>query len=306
MIDSFSLEYPYIILSILLFILCAWRCKAKIQSLIFPNLQTFEKVQASRSSLLFMLKWLAIVMSIVALSGPVLENKFETGTNRGYDIALLLDASVSMSDIGFDAQNPRKNKFMVVQEAAADFIKKRENDNMALVVFGEYAFVASPLTFDKNSLADILARLGIGIAGRSTAINDAIALSVKILEPSKAQSKVAILLTDGMNTAGNIPENVAVGLAKKAGIKIYTIGIGGPNDFDQFALTGIAKETGGKFYQARNSLILKKVYEEIDRLEKSEIKSNQYIKKEHLYMYPLFIAFVSLLIYVYIRNRKGM
>lgn len=246
------------------------------------------------------------MFSIVALASPVIENRLERSQNEGYDIALLLDASVSMADQRFDPDNPTRNKFSVVQESAAAFLNKRESDNLALIVFGEYAFVASPLTFDKTVLLDILNRLSIGIAGRSTAINDAMALGIRVLKNSEAKSRIAILLTDGENTAGNIPQKIAIDLAKKDGIRIYTIGIGGKNDFDRFALETIANSTGGVFFHARNSRILNQVYAEIDRLERSEIKGEQFIKKEYFFAYPLILAFLGLLIYTYLRNQRGV
>jgi Ca-activated chloride channel homolog len=304
--EFFTLEYPAVLFLLIPFVFCAKLCPARQPSILFPNLQVFSDVKKNRNYLFVFLKWIAVSMSIFALSGPVLENHFDTLNRKGYDIALLLDSSLSMSDIGFDPSNPRKNKFMVVQEAATDFIKRRSNDNMALIVFGEHAFVASPLTFDKRSLASILGHLSIGVAGRSTAINDALALSIKTLKNSEAQSKIAILLTDGINTSGHIPENVAIGLAKKAGIKVYTIGIGSANDFDAFSLSMLAKETGGKFFQARNSNVLKQVYVEIDQLEKSDIKSHRYIQKEQLYVYPLAMACVSLFLLLFLRRQKGL
>lgn len=270
------------------------------------NVAVFQQVQKGRNTLSQLLKWLAITGAVLALGGPAIEDRVEESSQIGYDITLILDTSGSMKEEGFDPSNPRRDKFSAVKEVASEFIRKRERDNLSLVVFGRFAFVASPLTFDKEILDDILKRLSIGMAGEKTAIHDAIALGMKTFEASEAKSKIAILLTDGMNTAGQIPENVAMNMAQKQGVKIYTIGIGRTGNFDKLLLTEIAQQTGGKFYQATNKRVLEKVYDEIDHLEKSEIKGRKFVKKTQLFIYPLFVSVIALLFFIYFRNRQGM
>jgi len=222
--------------------------------------------------------------------------------NNGYDIALILDTSGSMKEVGFDKENQNFDKFTAVQRIVAQFIDKRKNDNLALIVFGEFSFIASPLTYDKDILKDILIRLFIGIAGEKTAIIDSLIQTIKILSKSEAKSKIAILLTDGRNTAGKIPYNIAIKILEKHKIKIYTIGIGTDRDYDKRLLVDIANKSGGKFFSAQNSEVLNDIYEEIDKLEKSEIKSDKFIKKDYLFIYPLFIAFISLILFGFIKK----
>jgi Ca-activated chloride channel family protein len=262
------------------------------------------KIINKESFLLPTLKWLTIIFSIIALSSPIVENNIITNKNKGYDIALVLDTSGSMKEIGFDKNNRNIDKFATVQKIVSEFIDKRKNDNLALIVFGEFSFVASPLTYDKTILKDILVRLFIGIAGEKTAIIDSLVQTIKILSKSESKSKIAILLTDGRNTAGKIPYNVATKILEKHKIKIYTIGIGTERDYDKRLLVDIAKKSGGKFFSAHNSKVLNSIYEEIDKLEKSEIKSDKYIKKDYLYIYPLFVAIFSLIFYFLLKNRN--
>lgn len=304
--DGFTLAHPWAFALLIPFLACARFCPMRVQSIFIPHVKVFQSLHRSQQTFLILLKWLSITAALIALSGPMIKDHLKPSKQIGYDIALLLDTSGSMKEMGFDPTDPRLDKFRAVQEVAGDFIDRRAKDNLALVVFGEYAFIASPLTFDKKILLDILQRLGIGMAGEKTAINDAIALSMRIFEKSEAKSKIAILLTDGMNTAGRVPANAALNMAQKQGVKVYTIGIGRAGNFDVPFLKKIAQETGGEFFMASNKLLLKKVYDRIDQLEKSEIKGREYVKKEQLFIYPLFLSIITLLLYIYLRNQRGM
>jgi len=212
-----------------------------------------------------------------------------------------------MKERGFDPVNPAASRFDVVKAIVKDFISQRTNDNMGLVVFGSYSFIASPLTYDKHILSRIVSQLEVGMAGKYTALYEALAQGVNLLKMSKAKSKVAILLTDGYSTAGadKIPLDVALDMAKKEGVKVYPIGIGGPDEYNRAVLLKIAKETGGVAFGASNASQLKEVYRKIDELEKSEIKNETFSYKNYYYFYPLFIALLSLLLYVYVRNKRG-
>ena len=245
-------------------------------------------------------------MMIIALMSPVKDEEIMLDPQQGYDIALVLDVSQSMSAQGFNPNNPRANRFDAVKEIVSDFIKKRKNDNLGLVVFGQYSFVASPLTYDQDILARVVDQLYIGMAGKYTALYEALAQSVNLLKDSKAKSKIATLLTYGHNTpGGKIPLDIAIELAKKEGIKVYPIGIGARGEFNAQVLNTIAKETCGVAFAAQSAGQLKQIYKKIDELEKSEIERESYSYVKYYYMYPLFIAFLSLLLFVYLRNKKG-
>ncbi|WP_434658584.1 vWA domain-containing protein [Sulfurimonas sp. NW9] len=307
MFDGIYFEFPKLLFVIFFFIACETLCKMKLPSIYFPHASQFMKSNVSASKLLFFLKWLTIVMMILALMSPVKDEPYELKPKHGHEIALILDASGSMKERGFDPLNPAASRFDVVKSIVRDFINKRENDNMGLVVFGSYSFIASPLTYDKHILSRIVAQLEVGMAGKYTALYEALAQGVNLLKMSKAKSKVAILLTDGYSTAGvdKIPLDVVLDIAKKEGVKVYPIGIGAPDEYNRAVLMKIAKETGGVAFGAANASQLKEVYEKIDALEKSEIKNETFSYKNYYYFYPLFIALLSLLLYVYLRNKRG-
>ncbi len=306
MFDGLYFEFPKIAFIIGFFIACETLCRMRLASIYFPHTAQFVKQTMVQSKLLFLLKWLGIVMLILALMSPVRDEQITLDPEQGYDIALVLDVSQSMSAQGFDPRNPGANRFDVVKEIVGDFIKNRGNDNLGLVVFGQYSFVASPLTYDKQILARILDQLYIGMAGKFTALYEAVAQTVNLMSGSKAKSRIAILLTDGHNTpGGKIPLDVAIDLAKKEGIKLYPIGIGAPGEYNGEVLMQMAKETGGEAFGAQNAMQLKEIYMKIDELEKSEIERESYTYLKYYYMYPLFVGFMALLGFVYLRNRRG-
>ena len=307
MFDGIYFEFPKLLFVIFWFIACATLCKMKMPSIYFPHTATFMKNTASASRLLFFLKWTAIVMLILALMSPVKDEPYELKPKHGHEIALILDASGSMKERGFNPANPAASRFDVVKSIVKDFIKKRTNDNLGLVVFGEYSFVASPLTYDKNILSRIVSQLQVGMAGQYTALYEALAQGVNLLKMSKSKSKVAILLTDGYSTVGadKIPLDVALDMAKKEGVKVYPIGIGRSDEYNRAVLLKIAKETGGVAFGASNATQLQEIYKNINKLEKVEIKNETFSYLKYYYFYPLFIGLISLLLYVYIRNRRG-
>ncbi len=306
MFDGFYFEFPKILFVIGFFIACENLCKMRLSSIYFPHVSQFAKKSMSQSKVLFFLKWLGIVMLILALMSPVKDEEIMLEPEQGYDIALVLDVSESMRAGGFNPDNPRQSRFDAVKSIVSDFIKKRKHDNLGLVVFGQYSFVASPLTYDQDILARVVKQLYVGMAGRYTALYEALAQSVNLLKDSKAKTKIAILLTDGHNTpGGKIPLDIAIELAKKEGIKVYPIGIGARGEFNAEVLNEIAKETGGVAFGAYSSEQLEAIYQKIDELEKSEIERESYSFIKYYYMYPLFLGFLSLLAFVYLRNKKG-
>jgi len=246
-------------------------------------------------------------MMIVALMSPVKDETYELEPKNGYDIALILDASESMKAEGFDTNNQRLNRFDVVKSIVGDFIEKRKNDNIGLVVFGAFSFIASPLTYDENILSKIVSQLYIGMAGKYTALNTSLAQGVTLLKMSKSKTKIAILLTDGYSTPqiDKIPLDVAVDMIKKESIKVYPIGIGMPHEYNKEVLQKIANESGGVAFGASSANELKEIYQKIDELEKSEIKNESFSYVKYYYHFPLFVSLLALMLYVYLRNKRG-
>jgi len=306
MFEGLYFEYPKAVSFIFVYIACEAYCKLRSSAIYFPRAAGLTQETAEVSVLMWILRWLGILMLTLSFMSPVRDALFELSPAEGYDIALVLDASQSMKGAGFDALEPEKSRFDAVKEIVEEFIASRRDDNLGLVLFGDFAYVASPLTFDRDLLGEVVEHLQPGMAGKSTAIYEAIGESVRLLSGSKAKSRVSILLSDGYNTsAGRIPLQAAMALAKKEGVRFYTIGIGGENAYDGALLEYIATESGGRYFSAENAQTLQKVYAAIDSLEKSDIERYEYTFKEYLYVYPLFLAFFVLLWYVYLRNRRG-
>ena len=307
MFDGIYFEFPKILFVIVFFIVCEIFCKMRLPSIYFPHASQFMKSNIQASKLLFFLKWIGIVMLILALMSPVKDEPYELAPKHGHEIALILDASGSMDERGFDRNDPMQTRFDVVKKIVRDFIEKRKSDNIGLVVFGAYSFIASPLTYDEHILSRIVSQLQVGMAGKYTALYEALAQGVNLLKMSKAKSKVAILLTDGYSTpqVDKIPLDVAIDLAKKEGVKVYPIGIGGPGEYNRAVLLKIAKETGGVAFGASSADELKAVYAKIDALEKSDIKNESFSYKHYYYFYPLFLGLLSLMLYIYLRNKRG-
>ncbi len=287
-------EYPIAFIIPFIFLICLKYCKPKFLALFFPNVNIFKKISGKKSTFLNILKFLVILFLSVSLASPIKKDEVVTQENKGYEISLILDVSGSMAQY---------NKFKIVKNIVSDFIKKRKHDKLGLTIFADFAYVAVPLTYDKKSLERLLDKIDVGIAGtHRTALYEALFMSTKLFKNSKAKNKIAILLTDGIDNTGTIPLDVAINTARKYGIKVYTIGVGGRGDYNPYVLKKIAEKTGGKFFEADSSAKLKRVYDEIDKLEKSEIKTNKFIKKSYYFQYPLFLGLIFLALLIILNN----
>lgn len=304
--NQFSFEYPLVLGLILLFVVCSFWCKERSRAIYFPHVEQLLARSASKSSLLAWLKWIGIVAAVAALASPVITKTYSNTEKEGRDIVLILDASDSMRQRGFDPSNILKNRFDVVKEIVTDFIDKRENDRLGMVTFADVAFISSPLTFEKDFLKKITQMQTLGMAGIRTAINDAIVQSYNILSTSKAKSKIAILLTDGVDNMSKVSFPELKSMIEKKDIKLYAIGIGGQHDYDKQYLQALADAGKGEAYGARNAQMLSKIYEEINKLEVTKIDDKKIVQHTYLYIYPLFLAILSLLFFVYFRSAKGV
>ena len=294
--STVTFEYPYAFALLVLFVVCSLFCKAKLQAFFFPNSQLLAKSGAKRSWLLNSIKFLTVAALTVALASPIKKDEIKIENSKGYEISLILDASGSMREY---------NKFGTVKNIVLDFIKKRKHDKLGLTIFADFAYVAVPLTYDKKSLISLLKNVDVGIAGtQRTSLYEALFLSSRLFKNSKAKNKIAILLTDGVDNTNTIPLDVAIKTAKRFGIKVYTIGVGRVGDFNPKVLHKIAKATGGKYYSADSGNKIKAIYSEIDKLEKSKIKANKYVKKSYFFQYPLAIGLLLLSILITLGYRK--
>jgi Ca-activated chloride channel homolog len=290
-------------LLLLLLLPCFLWCKQYSRSYYFPKLSWITK----HSPLLSWEPWLKMLLftlMVIALAKPFVYDASSNHNKKGRDLILALDASGSMAQSGFDVKDRFKIKFTSNIELAKDFIAKRFDDNMGIVLFGTFAYTASPLTYDLESLAYLLEMTNVGIAGESTAVGDAIMQSIRTLSYGQATHKVIILITDGYHNAGRTSPQEAVKKAKELGIKIYTIGLGKKSDYDATLLETIAKETEARSYAASSAKSLVKIYTEIDRLEPSHIRSENYLNQKLLFVYPLGLVFILLLFWVLHNMRR--
>lgn len=298
---NIKFEYPIFFIIIPVFIFCSIFCKAKIPTYIIPHLNIFEKTKHKSLLLASILKYLVILCSVIALCSPYKQLNTKIIKNDGIDIVLSLDTSGSMKELGLNQNKRSEDRFTVVKDIVKDFLPKRANDNIAIVVFGTSVMMATPLSFDKEAQKSIIDYLEVGIVGDKTAMIDSLASAVNILKSSKAKSKIVILLSDGEDNSSNIPIDVIIKLLKKYSIKVYSVGIGESN---KIMLNHISKETKGKSYIAYSKNDLKDIYKEIDSLEKSKIDNNKITLKDYLFFYPLFLAIISLILYIYIKNKE--
>ena len=226
--------------------------------------------------------------------------------NQSRDIMLVLDISTSMLTPDFSYQGHQIDRLTAVKKTASDFIKKRANDRIGLILFGTRAYLQSPLTFDKSSVAEILWSMDAGMAGDSTSIGDALGTALKTLKQTPTNNnKVIVLLTDGENNDGSISLPQAIKLAEAEGIKTYTIGVGSRATFmgmflgnagvDEQGLKAIAKATEGQYFRAENTSGLQKIYNYIDQLEGQKQQSNFVRETKELYYIPLLAAIIACL-----------
>jgi len=251
--------------------------------------------------------YLAVFCLIVAMARPQWGRQETEVTSEGIDIILAIDASGSMAAMDFRLQGNPVNRLTVVKKVVKEFIEKQKGDRLGMVIFGENAYTQSPLTLDYDVLIQLLEHIKVGIAGEGTAVGEGLALSVKRLKDVPSKSKVVILLTDGRNNSGKISPEKAAEIAASLGVKVYTIGIGtqGPVpfpqksmfgtqliyvnlDLDQETLEKIAQITKGLYFYAADTNKLKAIYDEIGRLEKTEVKVKHYEIYEELYPYFAF------------------
>ena len=239
----------------------------------------------------------------------------------GRDLMLAVDLSGSMEARDFELNGQAVNRLTATKSVAGEFIQRREGDRLGLILFGEQAYLQTPLTFDRATVHTLLMESVIGLAGKKTAIGDAIGLAVKRLQESTGDSRVLILLTDGANTAGEVAPIKAAELAASIGLKIYTIGVGADEiivqsllghrrinpsqELDEKTLRAIADKTGAQYFRARNTRELEQIYKLLDKLEPVEAEALHFRPTSALFFWPLGIALLLTALLVVTRVLQG-
>lgn len=236
----------------------------------------------------------ALLFLLIALARPQADPVEEKKSYKALDIILAIDVSESMKQPDFIIGRQRVDRLTALKAVLKQFIDSRTEDRIGTVVFGEKAFPQAPLTMDHGTLFEFLRMSEAGMAGRRTAIGDAIAVSANQLRSLSTQTKIIILLTDGDNNSGKIQPLEAAKAASAYDVRIYTIGMGPKRYIDEPLLKKIAAETRGRYFHAADTETLSQVYKNIDKLEKTEIDSIQWDVREEKFMNWVFLSFFFL------------
>ncbi|MBN2060910.1 MAG: VWA domain-containing protein [Deltaproteobacteria bacterium] len=321
-------RFAYPILLFLLIIALAWffyTIRRKSASITYSAASILKDMSGGGNRfiplILPALRALCIVLLVFAAARPQLYNVSREIRSPGVDIMLCLDTSGSMQALDFKLDDRPVSRLTAVKKVVREFIQKREMDRIGIVVFGEEAFTQSPLTLDKGLLLGLVERMEIGMAGDSTAIGSAIAVSGKRLKDLDAKSKIIILLTDGRSNAGDITPEEAAEAVRALGIRIYTIGVGGKGpvpfrvntlfgpriinqnvDLDEATLEKIASTGEGKYFRAADSERLSEIYDIIDREEKTEVRVREFFHFQELYYIFLIPAVFLLVLEILLRT----
>lgn len=324
----FRFASPYFLILLLLILLLLWHLRRRRAPVLADS---DSRAAGMPPSLALRFRWLvpllcylALALMVAALARPQWGTRKTTIQTSGINIVLGLDLSESMAALDFRLQERMVNRLEAVKSVVQEFISQRSGDRIAVVVFGEQAYTQLPLTRDYHTISAILDRLEIGAAGRSTAIGDAIGISLKRLEDIESRSNVIILLTDGRSNSGELTPEVAADIARGQGVKIYTIGVGTRGkvpflyndpvfgqryvyqqvDLDESTLKQIAQKTGGKYFRAQDLKGLEAIYKAIDAMEKTDVQVDTFAEYAELYPYLLVPALVLLALWIVLSNTR--
>jgi len=323
-----TFAHPYFLLLFLLLPLLAWLKGKRGQrpAFLYSSTQLVKGIyQVTRSRVggwLTSLRWLILALLIVALARPQKIASEETIKASGIDIVVALDLSGSMASEDFEVRGQRVNRLTIAKEVLKQFIDRRPSDRIGLVAFAGRAYIAAPMTLDHDFLLQNLERLNLNTIEDGTAIGSALSAALNRLRELKSKSKIVILMTDGQNNAGKVPPLTAAEAAEALGVKVYTIGVGIRGtapfpridafgrkvyvpmqvDIDEDTLQKIASRTKGKYYRADSVDTLKKIYSEIDQLEKTEANIKKYARYEEMFPWVVWPGLFLLLLEVVLSN----
>jgi Ca-activated chloride channel family protein len=317
-----TFAHPYFLLLLLLLPILAWLQGKRGQNsaFLYSSVQLVKPLSGLTRSragkILLMLRWLSLALFIIALAQPRFIKGESSSHASGIDIVVAVDLSGSMAAEDFELNRQRVNRLTIAKDVLQKFIKNRPTDRIGLVAFAGRAYIASPLTLDHDFLLQNLERIHLGMIEDRTAIGSALTSSLNRLRDLKSKSKIVILMTDGQNNAGKVPPLTAAEVAQTLKVKVYTIGVGTrgtapmpfvnvfgqkdyqqvPVDIDEDTLTKVADKTGGKYFRADNSESLRKIYAEIDRLEKTDVEVKKYRQYEELFGWTILAGLFVLLL----------
>lgn len=314
--------HPWLLLGLLLIPLIAWLKgrRGGQPAFLYSSVALVKGIsgltRSHAGAILRRLRWLALALLIVGLARPQIGRGEAKVKASGVDIVVALDLSGSMRSEDFTLRDKPANRLDVAKEVLKAFVQKRSNDRIGLVAFAGRPYIAAPPTLDHDFLLQTIDRLNIGAIEDGTAIGSALSAALNRLRELQAKSRTVILMTDGQNNAGKVPPLTAAEAAQALGVKVYTIGVGTRGkapipvtdafgrkgyqqiavDIDEDTLRQIAKRTGGAYYRATDTAKLREIYDEIDRLEKTEVEVKKYQHYQELFPIAVIPGFALLML----------
>lgn len=311
-----ELQWPWLLWLLPLPLLMRW-APAQVRqeaALRVPFYRSAARLQESTSShgnksvLRYLLLWLIWSSAVIASTNPQWVGEPISLPGSGRDLLMAVDISGSMQIEDMNFQGQSINRLQAIKMVVGDFVERRKSDRLGLILFGTQAYLQAPLTYDLNTVNELLQETQIGFAGEKTAIGDAIGLAVKRLRARPDASRVLILLTDGASNSGELTPQRAAALAQQEKIKIYTIGFGADEmivpglfgarrvnpseDLDEDTMREIAELTGGQYFRARSLGELKEIHHELDRLEPIELDEEIFRPVRSLFYWPLALTLI--------------
>jgi Ca-activated chloride channel homolog len=310
---EFAWPYLFLLLPLPFLLALLWPKKkvSETAALKVPELEDFTPFQHAKALqrggyfplLLSTLAWIALV---TAAARPQWIGEPIDIPQTGRDLMLAVDLSGSMMINDFEVKGQAVDRLSALKMILGDFIDRRKGDRLGLILFGSQAYLQTPLTFDATTVKQLLMEAVVGLAGKETALGDAIGLAVKQLRDSPQESRVLILFTDGNNNTGELVPEKAAELAANAQLKVHTVAIGSNEamvqtlfgarrvhpsaDIDETALKMIAEKTGGQYFRAYDTKDLVKIYQKLDQIERIEHESKTFRPTDEIYFYPLMAA----------------
>lgn len=316
-----TFAWPWLLLLLPIPLLIYWLPKKdnnrSSAALIMPQLVESPSVKvvnnANKKAPLAMLT-LCWLLTVLALSQPQWLGDAVDIPTEGREMMIAVDLSGSMQIEDMSLNGNTVNRLDMLKVVLGHFIERRVGDRLGLILFGDDAYMQTPMTFDRKTVKQMLDESVLGLVGRKTAIGDAIALAVKRFDAKQKSNKVLLLLTDGQNTAGKVTPEQALELAVAKDITIYSIGIGADvmiqqslfgsrrvnpsSELDERTLTKLAEQTGGKYFRARDSQGMSQIYQLLDQLEPAEQEQQQMRPLTALFYWPLAVALLISMLYL--------
>lgn len=334
-----TFAHPYFLLLLLLLPLLAWLKgkRGEPPAFVYSSVQLVRGIlnisRTRAGGFISTLRWLALALLIIGLAQPRLTKSETKITASGVDIVSVIDMSYSMADEDFELNHQPADRLTMAKEVLTKFVDKRPSDRIGLVAFASQAFIVTPLTLDHEFVLRNLERLHLGtIDGGSTAIGSGLSTAINRLRELKSKSKIVILMTDGRNNAGNLAPRTAAEAAQTLGVKLYTIGVAkhgesrrpridrngryivdffgnkiydrDEEDLDEDLLQDMARMTGGRYFRADNAKKFQEIYDEIDKLEKTEQQVKKYAQHRELFAWAIAPGLGLVLLEILLRHTK--